>query len=120
MRVPTRAATWIADRRVWGFVRSSDAHVYPNFQTQLTSVRKVMPELTLRAQVAGLIRTDIDWRDLFLLAQAAVLLRHSAGVEQSWRRMLVVALDGLSPASNRFLPAAGPFKANHISDTTDC
>jgi AcrR family transcriptional regulator len=67
--------------------------------------------LAERAHVAGVLREDVTWRDLVLLARAPLETNHAMGVrgdDDQWRRTMAVVLDGLRAPGTSPLPGSPP------------
>lgn len=80
-----------------------------DLEPRITRLRRAMRQLVQRAQKAGTLRTDLDWRDVPFALATAIPPDHTIGLapgEDQWRRNLRIILDGLRPARS---PApAGP------------
>lgn len=101
----------LANRGLSEFTRSSDVDGSPEFLGLTLTLRRVLEELTGRAQRAGVVRNDVSWRDVALLAQAASGTAGCLGVEadaRQWRRTLAVLLEGLRPPGHGPLPGRSP------------
>jgi AcrR family transcriptional regulator len=74
-------------------------------------VRSTIRRLTERAQHAGVVRPDIDWRDIVFLPKSVLTSPQCLGLiagERSWERMLTVLLDGLRTPVPSPLPGTPP------------
>jgi AcrR family transcriptional regulator len=64
-------------------------------------LRRELRHLIQRAQTAGAIRDDVDWRDIPFVLAAAISADHTIGLtakSDQWRRNLAIILDGLRPS----------------------
>lgn len=74
-------------------------------------LRESCATITLRAQEHRLIRTDVTWRDIAMLAYAAAVEPDYLGLVgdgEKWRRTVAVLLDGLRTPSPEPLPGGPP------------
>ena len=74
-------------------------------------VRSAIRRLTERAQHAGVVRPDIDWRDIVFLPKSVLTSPQCLGLiagERSWERILTVLLDGLRTPVPSPLPGTPP------------
>jgi AcrR family transcriptional regulator len=74
-------------------------------------LRQSCATITLRAQEHRLIRPDVTWRDIAMLAYAAAVEPEYLGLVgdgEKWRRTVAVLLDGLRTASPDPLPGEPP------------
>ena len=80
-----------------------------DLEPRITRLRRAMRQLVQRAQKAGTLRTDLDWRDVPFALATAIPPDHTIGLvpsDDQWRRNLRIILAGLRPARS---PApAGP------------
>lgn len=99
----------VANRGVAEFTATHSKGLPPATAPYADRLTAAMQELTERAQAAGAVRTDVTWRDVFMLSVAPVgadeCLAARAG-EQQWRRTIAIALDGLRTPSPHELPTA--------------
>jgi AcrR family transcriptional regulator len=75
--------------------------------SHITRLRREIHHLIQRAQNAGVIRDDIDWRDIPFVLATAIPADHTIGLiakPDQWRRNLGIILDGLRPPRK---PATG-------------
>jgi AcrR family transcriptional regulator len=69
-----------------------------DLEPRLERLRGAMSRLVRRAQEAGVIRDDLDWRDVPFALATAIPADHTIGLrakDDQWRRNLRVILDGL-------------------------
>jgi AcrR family transcriptional regulator len=74
-------------------------------------LRESCATITQRAQEHRLIRPDVTWRDIAMLAYAAAVEPEYLGLAgdgEKWRRTVAVMLDGLRAASPQPLPGEPP------------
>ncbi|MBN9742644.1 TetR/AcrR family transcriptional regulator [Amycolatopsis sp. A1MSW2902] len=80
-----------------------------DLEERITRLQRAVRQLVERAQQAGTLRADVDWRDVPFALATAIPPDHTIGLvpgDDQWRRNLRVILDGLRPARS---PApAGP------------
>jgi AcrR family transcriptional regulator len=83
-----------------------------DLDTPLAQLRTQLQLLVERAQRAGSMRTDIDWRDVPFVLGGVVTDEHTIGLraaDQQWRRNLRIVLDGLrAPTQVHRTPEPGP------------
>ncbi len=117
-RLTTRAAT---DPDPWrGFTEFAEAFVQLrasscglhaalagssdlNLDDHIARLRRAVGRLVRQGQQAGVIRDDIDWRDVPFLLATAIPADHTIGLRAAadqWRRNLRIILDGLRPIEN--------------------
>jgi len=66
----------------------------------MAELRTQLRLLVERAQLAGVLRADIDWADVPFVLGGVVTDEHTIGLQaadQQWRRNLRIVLDGLRP-----------------------
>jgi AcrR family transcriptional regulator len=66
----------------------------------MAELRTQLRLLVQRAQLAGVLRADIDWTDVPFVLGGVVTDDHTIGLraaDQQWRRNLRIVLDGLRP-----------------------
>ena len=83
-------------------------------QAAVRELHEIVQHLTQRAQVHGLIRSDVTGEDIALLL-SGVFQTASPRIQDQpdlWRRYLTLLFDGLQPASARPLGAAAPNPRN--------
>jgi AcrR family transcriptional regulator len=71
---------------------------------RINHLQQAMRRLVRRAQHAGAIRDDLDWRDVPFALATAIPTDHTIGLEakpDQWRRNLRIVLDGLRPAVDK-------------------
>ena len=74
-------------------------------------VRSTIQRLTERAQHAGVVRPDINWKDIVFLPKAVLTSPRCLGLiagDRSWERTLTVLLDGLRTPVPSPLPGTPP------------
>ena len=74
-------------------------------------LRESCAAITLRAQEHRLIRADVTWRDIAMLAYAAAVEPDYLGLVgdgEKWRRTVAILLDGLRTSSPQPLPGEPP------------
>ncbi|MGW4397196.1 TetR/AcrR family transcriptional regulator [Amycolatopsis nivea] len=80
-----------------------------DLEPRIIRLQRAMRQLVERAQQAGTLRADVDWRDVPFALATAIPPDHTIGLvpdDGQWRRNLRIILDGLRPARS---PApAGP------------
>ncbi|WP_037359449.1 TetR/AcrR family transcriptional regulator [Amycolatopsis orientalis] len=67
----------------------------------INRLQKAVRQLVQRAQKAGVLRTDLDWRDVPFALATAIPTDHTIGLvpdDDQWHRNLRIILDGLRPA----------------------
>ncbi|GAA1025731.1 MULTISPECIES: TetR/AcrR family transcriptional regulator [Amycolatopsis] len=72
-----------------------------DLEPRITRLRRAMRQLVQRAQKAGVLRSDLDWRDVPFALATAIPPGHTIGLvpgDDQWRRNLRIILDGLRPA----------------------
>jgi len=72
----------------------------------IARLQRAMRKLVLHAQQNGVLRADLDWRDVPFALATAIPADHTIGLApraDQWRRNLQIILDGLRPA-----PAPAP------------
>jgi AcrR family transcriptional regulator len=65
---------------------------------KVTRLRKAVGKLVRHAQKAGVLRTDIDWRDVPFVLASAIPTDHTIGIAakpDQWKRNLTIILDGM-------------------------
>jgi AcrR family transcriptional regulator len=65
---------------------------------EVARLRRAVEELVRHAQQAGVLRPDIDWRDVPFVLANAIPADHTIGIPaqpDQWRRSLTIILDGL-------------------------
>jgi AcrR family transcriptional regulator len=70
---------------------------------RINHLQQAMKQLVQRAQHAGVLRDDLDWRDVPFILATAIPTDHTIGLEakpDQWRRNLRIILDGLSSAAD--------------------
>jgi hypothetical protein len=83
----------------------------PTHAARRQAIREAFAELTVRSQRDGVLRGDITWRDLVIVARAAVATTPALGIradEGQWQRTLAVLLDGPRPPGTEPLPGEPP------------
>ncbi|MFD2472240.1 TetR/AcrR family transcriptional regulator [Amycolatopsis silviterrae] len=68
---------------------------------RINRLQRTMRQLVQRAQKAGALRADLDWRDVPFALATAIPPGHTIGLAprgDQWRRNLRIILDGLRPA----------------------
>jgi AcrR family transcriptional regulator len=71
---------------------------------RINRLQRAMRRLVQRAQHAGVIRDDLDWRDVPFVLATAIPADHTIGLEakpDQWHRNLRIILDGLRPAVDK-------------------
>ncbi|WP_208719725.1 hypothetical protein [Amycolatopsis circi] len=88
-----------------------------DLEPRITRLQRAMRQLVQRAQKAGVLRADLDWRDVPFALATAIPPGHTIGLvpsDDQWRRNLRIILDGLRPA--RSLAPEGPAEPAVPSD----
>jgi AcrR family transcriptional regulator len=73
---------------------------HPGTGPHIDRLRQQIGHLVQRAQATGVIRDDLDWRDIPFVLSAAIPADHTIGLtakSDQWRRNLGIILDGLRP-----------------------
>lgn len=73
----------------------------PGLNRHIDRLRHEIRHLIQRAQSAGVIREDLDWRDIPFVLATAIPADHTIGLTakpDQWRRNLGIVLDGLRPS----------------------
>ena len=81
------------------------------FGEQTRALLAAVERLTDRAHTAGVLRRDVSWRDIVLLARAPLETNQAMGLhgdDHQWRRTMAVVLDGLRAPGVSPLPGAPP------------
>jgi AcrR family transcriptional regulator len=68
---------------------------------EITRLRTAMRKLVLHAQKAGVLRADVDWRDVPFALASAIPTDHTIGLRakpDQWKRNLEIILDGMRAA----------------------
>jgi AcrR family transcriptional regulator len=81
------------------------------FGDQIRALRAAIERLTERAHAAGVLRRDVTWRDLVLMARAPLETNQAMGFrgdDDQWRRTMTVLLDGLRAPGVSPLPGSAP------------
>lgn len=76
----------------------SGAGRHLDLDERIGRLQRAVGRLVRRAQQAGVIRNDIDWRDVPFALATAIPADHTIGLEaraDQWRRNLRIILDGL-------------------------
>jgi AcrR family transcriptional regulator len=84
---------------------------YELFGDQVRALNAAIEQLTDRAHAAGVLRRDITWRDVVLLARAPLETNQAMGLQgddHQWRRTMAVVLDGLRAPGFSPLPGSAP------------
>ncbi len=71
---------------------------------RINLLQRAMRQLVQRVQHAGVIRDDLDWRDVPFVLATAIPAGRTIGLEakpDQWRRNLRIILDGLRPAVDK-------------------
>jgi AcrR family transcriptional regulator len=71
---------------------------------RIDRLQQAVRRLVQRAQHAGALRDDLDWRDVPFVLATAIPTDHTIGLEakaDQWRRNLRVILDGLRAVADR-------------------
>ncbi|WP_132114719.1 TetR/AcrR family transcriptional regulator [Actinocrispum wychmicini] len=79
----------------------SGAGAHLDLEPRITRLRRAMRQLVRRAQDTGVIRGDVDWRDVPFVLATAIPADHTIGLTpkpDQWRRNLRVILTGLRTA----------------------
>ncbi len=66
--------------------------------TEVTRLRQAVGKLVRHAQNAGVLRADIDWRDVPFVLASAIPTDHTIGIpakHDQWKRNLTIILDGM-------------------------
>jgi AcrR family transcriptional regulator len=74
---------------------------HPGLADYIGQLRDEVRHLVQRAQAAGVIRDDLDWRDIPFVLASAIPADHTIGLTaqpDQWRRNLGIILDGLNAA----------------------
>ncbi|MGP4014509.1 TetR/AcrR family transcriptional regulator [Saccharopolyspora sp. 5N708] len=82
---------------------------------RIGGLQRAVRKLVKRAQHSGVIRDDLDWRDVPFVLATAIPADHTIGLDaktDQWRRNLRIILDGLH------LAADGSRSAQHVHDVT--
>jgi AcrR family transcriptional regulator len=99
----------VVNRGVAEFTSAHTKGLPPEAAARAARLADAIKALTSRAQAAGAIRPDVNWRDIVMLSWAPIgadeCLGARAGDEQ-WRRTMGIALDGLRTPSPEALPPA--------------
>jgi AcrR family transcriptional regulator len=80
---------------------------HPGLGQHIGRLRQEVRQLVQRAQAAGVIRGDLDWRDIPFALASAIPADHTIGLTahpDQWRRNLGIILDGLTPAPRAAAP----------------
>jgi AcrR family transcriptional regulator len=89
-----------------------------NVGPHIDTLRQEIGHLVQRAQAAGVVRDDLDWRDIPFALASAIPADHTIGLTarpDQWRRNLGIILDGLRPsphANEREVACAWPQRAD--------
>jgi AcrR family transcriptional regulator len=81
------------------------------FGKQIRELLAAIERLTERAHTAGVLRRDVTWRDLVLMARAPLETNAALGLQgddNQWRRTMAVLLDGLRAPGVSPLPGSPP------------
>lgn len=65
---------------------------------EVTRLREAVGKLVRHAQAAGVLRADIDWRDVPFVLASAIPADHTIGIpakQDQWKRNLAIILDGM-------------------------
>ena len=65
---------------------------------EVTRLRQAVGKLVRHAQDAGVLRADIDWRDVPFVLASAIPADHTIGIPakpDQWKRNLTIILDGM-------------------------
>ena len=76
----------------------SGAGSHLDLEPRISRLQREVYELIRRVQQAGVIRDDLDWRDIPFVLATAVSADHTIGLDakaDQWRRNLRIILDGL-------------------------
>jgi hypothetical protein len=71
---------------------------------RINQLQRAMRRLVQRGQHGGVIRDDLDWRDVPFVLATAIPTDHTIGLEakpDQWRQNLRIILDGLRPAVDK-------------------
>lgn len=66
--------------------------------TEVTKLRQAVGKLVRHAQKAGVLRADIDWRDIPFVLASAIPTDHTIGIpakQDQWKRNLAIILSGM-------------------------
>ena len=105
------AEVQIANRGFVEFTAFDRTVISVALRDDIQAIREAFAELTVRSQRDGVLRGDITWRDLVIVARAAVATTPALGIradEGQWQRTLAVLLDGLRPPGTEPLPGEPP------------
>jgi AcrR family transcriptional regulator len=105
------AEVQIANRGFVEFTAVDRTVISVALRDDIQAIRAAFTELTERSQRDGVLRGDITWRDLVIVARAAVATTPALGIradDGQWQRTLAVLLDGLRPPGTEPLPGQPP------------
>jgi AcrR family transcriptional regulator len=104
----------VANRGLKEVAAESRVRQSESYRAQMALLRDALKNLTERAQQAGVVRDDLTWRDVAILAQASATTGGALGVASSgeqWQRNLTVLMDGLRATGSHRLPGHPPTDA---------